>query len=536
VKQGEAKPVVDFNVSSSVDDPYALAKSLNVDTESWPKNLGEVALSAALKGTMDNLSTDATVNAFGANVTVSGKLDELMSGSALDNLAVRVQHANLAQLLKNVGASAPAYAEMSKPIDASFVVGMDGKLVKLSNIKAKVAGTDLAGALSYDGGGSKPSVSGDLRFTTLSLQNAGGAGAKSSGGASSGSSSGGRWSSAPIDTGFLHGMNARFDIAGERLIYDRWDVTKPTLKVVLQNGALDVQDLEGGLFGGQVAVQSKLSSSAPSAPLNSSVNANIQNVDIGKLANALSGSKRLQGEGTVSLNVNVQGAGASQKALISSLDGGATLQGTDVVLKGFDLAGLASALLDSNKPLPRIKQLVSASSSGGETAFDTVDGQYAIQNGVASITSMQMDGPAASIASKGGASLPAWTIDTVHTITLKNAPEVEPFDVTIKGPLDNPGNTFGKGLFDTYLNEKLGEKIHDLVGDDVGNVLSKFGLIPAKKEKAPVSANDNAEPAAGNEEQAAPSQAQPIQQQPRQKTQEEQAQEAIEGVLRGLFQ
>ena len=29
---------------------------------------------------------------------------------------------------------------------------------------------------------------------------------------------------------------------------------------------------------------------------------------------------------------------------------------------------------------------------------------------------------------------------------------------------DNPGNTFGRGIFDAYLNEKLGEKIHDLVG------------------------------------------------------------------------
>lgn len=542
VKQGAAKPVLDAKISSSIDDPYAFAKSMKIDSASWPKNLGAVVIGADLKGTMDDLSADASVNAFGADFIVSGKLDELMSGSALNNLAVRVKHANFAKLLKNVGASAPAYAAMSKPIDAKAVVSVKGKTITLGNIQAKLAGTDMSGALRYDGGAGKPALSGDLKFGSLELKTVkGSAGGKKSSG---GSSSGGKWSSAPINTGWLHAANANLNISGERLVYESWDIAKPSLQMVMQNGALDIKNLKGGLFGGQVALVSKASSASTTSPLSVSTEATISNVNISKLATALSGSKKLQGDGTVSLLMDVAGTGASQKALVSSLSGAATLDGKNVVLKGFDLAGVASALLESNKPLSRVQQLVSGASSSGDTSFDTVKGAYKIASGVVTITSMELDGPEAAITSTGNADLPKWYINTTHTIALKDAPDVEPFDVAIKGPLDNPGNTFGKGLFDTYLNEKLGAKIHDLVGDDVGNALSRFGLIPKKKEPKPApvkqdAANDSGDAAKGESatEPAAGSEAaQPLKQQAPAKSSEEQAQEAIEGVLKGLFQ
>jgi len=534
VKQGAAKPEIDFSVTSSVDDPYAFAQSLNVKTESWPQNLGGVTIGADLKGTMDNLSTDATVKAFGADFTVSGKLDELMAASGVDNLKVRVAHPNLAKFLESFGASAPDFAAMSKPIDASAVVKMDGKVITLSGINAKMLGTTMAGSLRYDGGAGKPDASGDLTFGTLELKSNKGA-AKSGGG--SGNSSGGKWSNAPMNSGWLHAANADFSIAADRLIYETWDVTKPSLKIMMQNGALDIKDLKGGLFDGQVALQSKISSASPTAPMSMSTDANIDNVNIGKLAETLSGSRKLQGDGRVSLSMSVAGNGVSQKALVSSLNGSAKLDGTNVVLKGFDLAGLASALLESNKPLPRVQQLVNASSSGGETAFDTVKGDYGIANGVVSINSMALDGPAAEIVSTGNADLPRWYIDTKHTITLKKAKEVDPFDVVIKGPLDNPGNTFGKGIFDTYLNEKLGEKLNELIGDkvgsDVSDALQKFGILPpSKKKAAPAPVNDNTTGEAAPVEQPV----QQEQQAPAQKTPEQEAQEAIEGVIKGLFQ
>ena len=543
IAQGKTKPVLDFNVSSSIDDPYAFAKSLSVKTDSWPQNLGAIRVGADLKGTMDDLMTDAKVNAFGADFSVSGKLDELKSsanaGAGIDNLKVRVQHPNLAKFLSNFGVSAPEFAAVSKPIDARAAVKMDGKVLNLSAIDAKLLGTTMTGGLRYDGGAGKPDASGNLVFGTLELKSNNQGGSNSSGG--SGGSSGGKWSNTKMNSGWLHVVNADFDIVADRLIYETWDVSKPSIKLSMNNGVLNVEDLKGGMFDGQIAMKSKISSASVDAPMSLSADADISNVNVGQLAEALSGTQKLKGDGTVSLEMSVAGSGASQKAIVSSLNGNARLNGSNVVLKGFDLAGLASALLESNKPLPRVQQLVGASTSGGQTAFDTIKGDYGIANGVVNINSMVLDGPSASISSKGNADLPKWYINTTHTITLKQTEDLDPFDVAIKGPLDNPTNTFGKGLFNTYLNEKLGDKLNELIGDKVGSdvsgALQKFGILPTAKTKTPAAAvpsNDNVSesaPAAGDE-------AQPLQEEPAPapKTQEEQAQEAIEGVIKGLFQ
>jgi len=537
VRQGDAKPVLDATVSSSIDDPYAFAKKLEIDSSKWPKNLGGVIIGADLKGTMDDLSADAKVNAFGADFIVSGKLDELMAGSSLDNLNVRVKHSNLSKLLSNVGASAPAYAAVSQPVDAKLTVQMDGKVVNLKNIDAALLGTNMRGALRYDGNAGKPSLSGDLTFGSLTLKSVGGS-SKGSSGASGGSkSSGEKWSTAPMKNGWLHAANANVNIAAERLIYETWDVSKPSIKLNMNNGTLDISELKGGLFGGQLSMKSKVASqSVDSAVVSLSADASMNNVNIEKLAGALSNSKRLQGSGTVSLGLNVNGTGSSQKALVSSLAGQAKLSGNTIVIQGFDLEAVTNAVANDNREsiLAGVQSL-----NSGSTNFETLNGDYSIANGVVTISSMAMEGKSASLTSKGNASLPAWTMDTQHTVSFNQTDKLDPFTFAIRGPINKPISTLGniggdilRAQAGKYVQEVIQDK---LIGTDIGDKLQKFGILPGAKKQEPVS-NDNPEPAAGGDNGAAEQPLQEAPSAPAQKTPEEQAQEAIEGVLKGLFE
>ena len=539
---------LDLTVQARASDPYKVAKTFDVDTAAWPQNIGAVAVNTKASGSLTALNTQTNVNAFGGDFVLQGAVQNPLTALSFSDLALQIKHSNMAQLLSNVGASAPEYASFQKPIDFYTKLDTDGKITTLSGIKATFAGTNMNGSLRYDGSAAKPSVSGDLKFGRLELvsarggkasgsgASAGASGTASSGGASA-SSGGGKWSSDPLDTGFLHAVNADFNVAAESLLYEKWDLKSPSLKVTLKDGTLNVSDLKAGVFNGQIAMTAKMASASPTAPLSLETQAGITDVNIGSLAYALSGTRRIQADGTASLSVTAAGQGGSQKALVSSLNGNAKLNGSNVVMKGFDLAGLASALLDSNKPVERIQQIVGASTSSGQTAFDTVNGMYSINSGVVNIDSMVMDGPEAKIVSTGNADLPRWYLDTSHTISLKNAPGVEPFDVAIKGSLNNPANTFGKGLFQTYYQQKLQEKIMekapDLLGDDVTGKLKKFGILPQARDTqntAPAPANNNTAPSSsqdgsgGQQQQQAP------------KTKEQQQQEAIEGVIKGLFQ
>jgi uncharacterized protein involved in outer membrane biogenesis len=248
----------------------------------------------------------------------------------------------------------------------------------------------------------------------------------------------------------------------------------------------------------------------------------MQNVNLQQLTGALSSSNRIKASGTGSLTFDVSGAGISPNALVSSLKGKANLDASNAVFQGFDLAKLAAALLDSGKPLDRLQNAVGGATSSGQTRFDTIDGDYTINQGVVSIAKMQMTGPSATIDSTGSVSLPRWYIDTVHMIALANAKEVEPFRVEIKGPLDNPANTFGRGLFDEMLRrravDKIQEKLPDLLGDSATEKLQQLGILPQqqKKQAAP---------------DAAPAPADAPQQQPKQQTPEDVLKDAIGGFL-----
>ncbi len=523
---GDLKSLSGLDVTGSLKstDIRKLADVLSVDSSAWPADLKAVNADVKAAGDLKNMDVDATAQAMSATVNVKGKVAEPLNNLKVSGLSVNVSHPNAAKAITTFAPDAPNYASLAKPLTFASKLEMDGSVTRLNDINANVAGATVSGNLAYDAGQSVPVLAGALNVGDLVLKSGSGSSVGQSGGGS-----GGKWSSDPIDAAFLHAFQLNLDLNANSILYETWDLKNPGIKIVMQNGKLAMTGIKAGLYDGDLLANASVSAASADAPLVLASDGVIRDINMGKLALALSGSQRLQTSGTVSLEYNVNGQGKSQKAIIGSLGGSSKLTGSNVVMKGFDLAGLAQALMESNKPLPRIQQIISASTSGGETAFDTINGEYLINNGVVSISSMNMDGPAAAIVSKGAASLPAWTIDTVHTVTLKNAPEVQPFDIAIKGPLSNPGNTFGSGLFDTFIRQRLQqkavEKLPDLLGDDATEKLQKFGILPQAQQQP---ANDNTsgtEPASGDNTETQ----QQTQERPMTK------EEAIGGLIKGLL-
>lgn len=536
---------LDLGVLINSPDPYKLAESLKIDSSAWPKNLGAVKVNAKAKGAIASLDSSAAISALAGEVIFKGAITNPLTAPALSGVALQVKHPNMAAALKNFGASAPDYKSFSGPIDLFTTVDMNGKITSLGGIKGIVAGADVSGDLKYDASASVPALSGQLTFGRLVLQSAKGAAAQ--GGSSREvrptAGAGGKWSTLPIDSGFLHSINANLAINANSILYETWDMQSPSLRIMLQNGTLSIADLKAGLFDGNISLKGQVSSAAKDKPLNVDIDSKITGVNMGALAKVLSGSGRIQAEGNVSLDFNVSGQGLSQNEIVNSLSGQANLNGRNVVMKGFDMAGLATALMDSSKPLDRLQQILGASTSGGSTSFDTVEGVYTINSGIVNIDRMQMDGPAATIVSKGNASFPRWFIDTQHLVTLKQAQKIQPFNVTIKGPLDNPTNTFGKGMFDTIMREKVQDKVIEklpgLLGDDATSKLQKFGILPPKQAPQPTPIDPaplDAAPASGGA--VLPSE--PVSAEPAPTTpplsEEEQAEEAIKGLLNNLLQ
>lgn len=500
---------LDLTVGLKTQDIQSFAKTMKVDASKLPSSLKAVDASATLKGTIDTLNMAANIKAMSGQLDISGLVKEALGKPQISDMGVGLKHPNLAQAIRVVAPDFEGSTGLSQAVNFAAKVSLNDKVITLSDMSTTLGTSAFTGNLKIDQTGSKQNISGALQAGTIALDQLLGAKAasQSSGGgrASSSASSKERWSKAPINVDWMNTMNVNLDLSANAITYGTWNFVKPSTTIKVQNGALDITGMKAGIFGGQATLNAAVNAPAQTGgPLAFKLDSKMDGISLEALAFALSKSKKLQSTGTVSFNVDVASNGASAHALVNALGGTASLDGKNIVLKGFDLNKMARGLAVNDKFIDSVSSLVDGATRGGQTQFDTLDGEYKVTKGVVNIENMALESDTSKIVSTGFVNLPEWTINTDHLITLKQVTDLEPFNVKIKGPLDNPTDTFGKKVLEDYIGDKLKRKLAkelpDVLGSDVTNKLQQFGILPReqKKEPAPVTnqtpANDNAAP------------------------------------------
>ena len=549
---------IDVDLQAKAADANGFLKSLNVDTSKMPQNIGALDATVSVAGAVEKLDFTANIKAMSGQLDATGNMVDVLGKPSVGGLTLGVKHPNFVKAMQIFNPAFKGAPGLEKPFDFYTQMTSQGKVYNLTGMKANFGPTSVSGDVKADMSGAKPNIVGTVQMGNLPLDSflgANTAASTSSSGAAgvtttqATSAANTGWSRNAIETGWMHSANMDLTINARSITYGGWNFQEPNTKLTLKDGTLNVDNLNAGLFGGKATLNSKVVSPAdPKQPVTLTIKSDMDNVQIEPLVYAMSSSRKLQGQGTVSLDLDVGGAGVSPNALVNSLKGAANMNGKNVVIQGFDLAKLARGLATEEKLADSAMSLISGALDGGSTQFDTMTGVYDINQGIVTISKMQMDGPSAVINSTGNVNLPAYTIDTKHAITLKNVSNLDPFVITLAGPLHNP-KTVGANLIEEYARKKLERKIvkelPKLLGDDVNEKLQKFGILPKNNTAAPApapAAPEAAQPAAGDDswsnpadqtqqQQQAPAQAQPA----APKTQEQQAEEAIKGVLDGLL-
>ncbi len=544
---------IDLSFYGRTDNLKSLMQSLEMDTSKLPEGISEAQANITAKGKADELAFDAKIKAMNGQIEVEGNMTGLLDKPSFSNLSIGAKHPNFVKAIQIVNPDFTGGPGLERPFDFYTKAVKTGDVYDISGFKANLGPTTLNGSLKVNMADAKPEVTGTVDAGDIPLDSLLGAkngAAKASSSAAAAGSGGGKekWSRSTIETGWMQSVNLDLGLAAQSITYNGWDFDKPNTKITLKDGALLVDDLNAGLFGGKADVTAKVVDPADEKqPLSLVIQSKMTDVAVEPLMFALSGTNRVKASGDISLDMDVQSLGLSPHALISGLTGKANVNGKNIVMKGFDLAQIGLAFVDTGKPMDRLSSIVTGATAGGETRFDTVVGAYNIAQGIVTINNMAMDGPAANIKSTGNVNLPLWTIDTVHAMTFKQAKDAGTFNVNIKGPLDNPGNTFGKGLFNDVLTRRLQqkavEKLPDVLGKDLGGKLKELGILPGKQVVAPAQAPTEPAPAADNPSAPASApqpQAQPVPQQPEQQKPLDQQikddpEKAIKGVLDGLL-
>lgn len=507
---------LDMVLGLKTKDIQGFAKSMKIDASKLPSTLKSVDANVALKGSINEVNMDAAIKAMGGQLDVAGFVKDALGNPQMSDMRIGLKHPNFSQAIKVISPDFKGGAGLSQAVNFSTKANTSGKIINLSDLKATLGTSSFAGNLKLDQSGSKPSVTGKIQAGTIALDKM--LGAKSSGSKSSTSSGGvysssktsasggsssskSRWSKDPINVDWLNNINVNLDLAANAINYGAWNFVKPSTVLKINNGELDVESMKAVIFGGQAVLNANVKAPAKSGEaISLNIDSSMNGISLEALAYALSKSKKLKSSGTVAFNFDVNSNGASAYQLINALDGKANLDGRDIIIKGFDLNKMARGLAVEEKLANSVNSLLDGALSGGQTKFDTIKGDYKITEGVVKINSMAMDSEISKIDSTGYVSLPEWKINTDHKITLKNVPDLAPFNVKIKGALDNPTNTFGKKVLQDYLGAKLKRKLAkelpDVLGSDVTDTLKGLGVLP--KDTSPVAPDTSAQPNSAN--------------------------------------
>ena len=296
-------------------------------------------------------------------------------------------------------------ATMGRDTFAGNAVYKDN-IVTINPLRANVRGAVLAGQVSANLANKVPYVVAALAAKTLDVNamtgtakskpsNSGGGGGSSGGGKKANAG----WSNDKIDFSPLKAVNGKFSISAEQLIYDQVKIAPVTLQATLNAGKLNATLSKFKLYDGtgDVAIAVDASGKTPAQR----VKLSLAKFDAYPFLRDAAGFERLQGRGTVSMDLS--GYGASQRAIVSALSGNANLEFANGAIRGVNVAKMIRSLGTG----------VVEGWQGNEaekTDFASLGATFKVAKGQATTKDLHLVGPLVRMNGAGTVDLPGKTL------------------------------------------------------------------------------------------------------------------------------
>lgn len=229
------------------------------------------------------------------------------------------------------------------------------------------------------------------------------------------------WSDAPIDLSALRAADAELDLTAGSIAYRQVRLDRTRLALNLHAGKLAVRLHELAMYGGAGTGSLGVDGSGKVPAIDLSFA--LAHVSIEPLLAATAGMDRLSGTGTFNLAVTAQGA--SQRALIASLDGKGDLALADGVVKGVNLLSLAQSVVPG----------MAKSEAGDRTTFASLRGSFTINDGVLDNRDLLLKTRLAPISGAGTVNLPQRGLDYRAVADFAGAVQVP---IHIGGTFEHP--------------------------------------------------------------------------------------------------
>lgn len=397
-----AKPMAIENINIALDGadgsgPLSLSGSVDYQKQPVKFSLGVKEMKALLAGKTAGVLAALTLPS--GEVSFNGEMSTENGPQAKGKFSFNSD--NLGGLMAWATGTKPAGNLPKKVSVQSSLALKDAQNLALNDLNFSADSLSGAGQLAIKLGSAVPAVNGELKLGVVNLNELTGKAAAApqaeAGKAAPAASSAG-WSDAPLNLAGLRAVNANLKLAIEKLVSGKLEFTNIAADVVMNGGNAKLSLGNLALYEGTAKGTVGLDGSGASAGL--STNLSLTGVNIERLMTAMSGASKLEGVASLSLNVN--GRGASQRALVGSLGGSGNIKINDGAIKGINVA---SFLRDAKKAF------ILSESSTESTDFTEMTASFTIAQGVVSNKDLAMKSPVLRLGGSGNINLPARTID-----------------------------------------------------------------------------------------------------------------------------
>lgn len=373
-----------------------------------PVNLaGSLSSLAVLTDPDQKKSIDLSGGLGGTEFTVLGTA-LLSGGQPSADIALTFKADDLSAIEQVSGAGVPPLTG----IDVSTQVALSGQTLKLSDIKAVVANSDLEGQLTLVAGAT-PSVTGTIQSETIDLRDFAGEGAEGGGEATQASAPSGGDSpyvipETPLPLDLLRAAMVDVNLSvGALVLNDNLTLEQTQGKIGLKDGVLTLTPLKTLLSDGRLQVNSTLNSAQQTPALDFGFTA--AGVDYGKLLREQGNFDKMRG--TIDADIAVAGSGASPRAIASTLNGAIKIEGGEGQLDDRLLKILTAG----------VDQLGTLFSKEQGNKLNCILVEFEVKNGLATSKAIVMDSEVLTVSGGGTIDLRTEELNLVFDTSTRNA-------------------------------------------------------------------------------------------------------------------
>lgn len=271
------------------------------------------------------------------------------------------------------------------------------------------------------------------------------------------------WSDAPMDFSSLRTIDAELEISTQNIYLSQMQFGESRMTLTIDNGRMTAEipqlDMYEGSGSGRLVVNARQKTPSFAG------NFKMTRVDAEPFSKDVLSMNNLLGLGGFTFNFNA--SGASQAAIIASLDGDGGFDVADGALKGFNVAKLARAASSFKQGINPVAVTDAISSAGGAdeaTDFSSFLSSFTMNNGVITAPTINLTSPVLMMNGEGTINLPKQTVD------LRMTPRAS-LNANAAAQENNQGVAIPMQISGTFSQPKVSIDLAALLRGEVGKQL-----------------------------------------------------------------